>query len=974
MTVGTLRLDATTGAMPHGGKEMPPSPAQSSAPLGTMGARNPAAAPDDIDFPAIMELMTSRYTGELVDRHVAAIRKVCKTCCNGFLLKHLEPLVELLELVVDRISKGIYAFAPAMCDMIRVASLPFVSCKASDMISYGHHLPEFIKVLVSVLNYSLPPTEEDAAALGGPEALEEHRAVCERVRIEVAHTLACWSRFGLDEDNVEVKPHQPLIQAIADSGTPNLRVLWQSEVMHALATSFRSEDSPEAIVITLGAIRDMSLYRPLARQITSSGLILNLVQVIRVNLLGSDVLLVAAEVLWNVLELDWEGGAEALGQEEVIECFRSFMEAVLTRGYRFKDKIFRNDMMVLLMYISKREENRPLFASTGLLALLLSSALGEPERKALEEAGVLPELLGEGNVGHASSVGRRGSHGKGGGGMVVLTCAQEDMEFRMLLWGTLARCCSSQACAEIAVKCGFVQFLLTTVLEAHDGTSEQRQWSQEQRRKVQLEALSALFQLVQYMPDAFQEADGCASVLQLLHLTRSREVQKKCLNLLQVAVRQGPEFAKELGELGAVGQLVELFADKDNPMNSRQLCASVLAGLCAENEDNRREFRKKDGVEAIRAEVIYRPDETTDNHLFYTLCVVDCVWSAIVGTRKNEVRFLDAGGLFALLDVLEVAPLLLKRQIIGCLADLMQYRKAAKLFGQWNSQVTMKGAVKILLELWHSEQEAARSTSQDGVIRDLERPLNPQNGPNALPEGEREGDDDRPDTASSDSSLRSGSRASARFRQAKNFADTAASHASMRSTRNSVGVGDALAASNPSAANTFGASIRSEAVDATVIDKQDSRAKIFAVLRCVGFECQEILTVGERQQMEVVRMYPTATELEAWIEVRENLEARSLKPIKADLRWMTESIAERREQASNVQIVQKKLADELRAEEKASLHRFYEDVRSRAPMRRASSAKDDGSTSRAETPGGLAGGGGVEGAADELDGFSSDGF
>merc|ERR1712190_72216 len=137
-------------------------------------------------------------------------------------------------------------------------------------------------------------------------------------------------------------------------------------------------------------------------------------------------------------------------------------------------------------------------------------------------------------------------------------------------------------------------------------------------------------------------------------------------------------------------------------------------------------FRKKDGVEALREEVVYTPDETTDNHLFYTLCVVDCVWCAVVGTRKNEMRFLDAGGLFAMLDVLEVAPLLLKRQIIGCLADLMQYRKAAKLCMQWNSQVTMKGALKILLELWQSEQEAAGSMASDGVICDLERPLNPQ--------------------------------------------------------------------------------------------------------------------------------------------------------------------------------------------------------------------------------------------------------
>ena len=84
---------------------------------------------------------------------------------------------------------------------------------------------------------------------------------------------------------------------------------------------------------------------------------------------------------------------------------------------------------------------------------------------------------------------------------------------------------------------------------------------------MQLEALVALFQLVQYMPNAFLEAEGQhtdmksmtsqrigsgnSTVLHLLQATRSREVQKKSLHLLQVAVRMGKAFAEKLGELGA---------------------------------------------------------------------------------------------------------------------------------------------------------------------------------------------------------------------------------------------------------------------------------------------------------------------------------------------------------------------------------------------------------------------------------------
>merc|ERR1719401_1032910 len=129
---------------------------------------------------------------------------------------------------------------------------------------------------------------------------------------------------------------------------------------------------------------------------------------------------------------------------------------------------------------------------------------------------------------------------------------------------------------------------------------------------------------------------------------------------------------------------------------------------------------------------------------------------------------------------------------------------------------------------------------------------------------------------------------------------------------------------------------------ASMIERQDSRAKIYAVLRCVGFECQEALTIAERQQMELVKLYPTAAELETWIEVQENLENRCVKPIAADLNWIEDSITERKDNASKVQGVQRKLADELRDEELAGLNRFYEDIRDRAQFRKSANGRDEG--------------------------------
>merc|ERR1719163_1887130 len=135
---------------------------------------------------------------------------------------------------------------------------------------------------------------------------------------------------------------------------------------------------------------------------------------------------------------------------------------------------------------------------------------------------------------------------------------------------------------------------------------------------------------------------------------------------------------------------------------------------------------------------------------------------------------------------------------------------------------------------------------------------------------------------------------------------------------------------------------------APITDRQDCRAKIFSILSHIGFECHEALNIAERQQMELVKLYPDCVQLETWIKVQENLASKNVKPISADRKWIEDSIAERKAQTQWVLGVQQKLADERRSVEQASLHRFYEDIRSRAQFRRASAK--DGGASRLATP------------------------
>merc|ERR1719316_125321 len=141
---------------------------------------------------------------------------------------------------------------------------------------------------------------------------------------------------------------------------------------------------------------------------------------------------------------------------------------------------------------------------------------------------------------------------------------------------------------------------------------------------------------------------------------------------------------------------------------------------------------------------------------------------------------------------------------------------------------------------------------------------------------------------------------------------------------------------------------RPDDIGASITDRQDCRAKIFSILSCIGFECHEALNIAERQQMELVKLYPDCVQLETWIKVQENLAAKGIKPISADRKWIEDSIAERKAQTQWVLGVQQRLADERHSEEQASLHRFYEDIRNRAQFRRTS-AKEG--SSRLMTPG-----------------------
>jgi hypothetical protein len=296
--------------------------------------------------------------------------------------------------------------------------------------------------------------------------------------------------------------------------------------------------------------------------------------------------------------------------------------------------------------------------------------------------------------------------------------------------------------------------------------------------------------------------------------------------------------------------------------------------------------------------------------------VFDLVWSAVVGTRKNEKLFLNGGGFFNLLNILEIAPMVIKRQIIGCVADFIdspdQY--AGQLFVQWSSKISSRSALRIVMEIWHHDQKASDSLKEDGTIRNLEYPLNPKK-----------------------------ERAGLRDMRERQYSTGLLSRSPLMSSNTMGRVGstvgfksgdhprDILNQSTQINSYTMtGAVESSEEKRLAEAVREDCRARIYAIVSKIGYEGHEALTTEEMQAIELIRMLPDCMVLEKWMEVQNNLIATELKPVTSDRNWIQQSIEEQKTKTAWIESVQTQLMDQKYTEDYERLVHFYDDIRARA--------------------------------------------
>lgn len=187
------------------------------------------------------------------------------------------------------------------------------------------------------------------------------------------------------------------------------------------------------------------------------------------------------------------------------------------------------------------------------------------------------------------------------------------------------------------------------------------------------------------------------------------------------------------------------FNDQNAPASLRADAVCIMSKLCIGHEQNQATFRQVDGIVSLTTQVEQyargrqvAPREkkgglapgtfglsgsATEKVSPLLVGVVDCLWNSVAGNARSEARLLSTGGIDALLNLLEVCPILMRHQITGLLADLCENGRIVPYVKAWRSDRTMKTAVQLLMHLFEDEEVRLAFDRPDGVVTNLWEPL-----------------------------------------------------------------------------------------------------------------------------------------------------------------------------------------------------------------------------------------------------------
>lgn len=640
-----------------------------------------------MDINRIADLIEDKYSCNLVERHLHALKKLVKHYQFGFPIKDLVQVFKILNLCAEKVKDQI-AYVEPICNILELCGLPFLMEKSTDEPNFAQVVSESISQMGYLLR--IPNTE---------------------IRLQICDSIM--NLFCKESPRKEVEAFQGFFPT---SRSYNIQMIEESGVVETLVMGLTLVENEMKVKLRIiQALQCLS-----SSSVMNCNLMLNAQAANKICRSMNDpdpsgqLLFLSSEILWNLLEKASKG--ELVNQLRDFECMHALKEAFLNKminGHRHSDRQLRNDLLVIATILAEN----PLIpmVETGFTKELVVFA-------------VFPEVINDNPL-------IRG---------LKISSKNEDFEMKKIFFQLLVALTNDLASIQILSKGKVLPGLLHYVGENHK--SGIRGWSAAQFEELQLHALAALMALAPLMLEDYMAYQGNTQLILLLEWCVSKDPyfgkgnsfhangchgNKKaqmfhCLKLLRSMASLGEEAVnKSLFEQGALNQLVgSLEEDSEINLHMQTDILIILSCIC-ENDIHRKELFGAYGVEVLIKFLMIDPNKFYSGmgHNKLLLATVDCIWCCIVGCYTAEDAFLETGGIFLLLDLLESSLEYMHSLVLGTLVELCDNTKTIYHIKMWRGKNDLT-APCLLLYLWRHIEKGMR-VKRDGFgrILDTKKPL-----------------------------------------------------------------------------------------------------------------------------------------------------------------------------------------------------------------------------------------------------------
>ncbi|KNE54639.1 hypothetical protein AMAG_00600 [Allomyces macrogynus ATCC 38327] len=167
----------------------------------------------------------------------------------------------------------------------------------------------------------------------------------------------------------------------------------------------------------------------------------------------------------------------------------------------------------------------------------------------------------------------------------------------------------------------------------------------------------------------------------------------------------GASVQVKLGAIGLVQESIAILTRREPWVTEtlkRGVCQLINALCDHECRANQLLVAQTNGVFSLVQMLSCKSDHPQRQELL-RIAVLDAIWSAVCGCRHNEESFLEASGVYKLLDLLTHGERAVQSHVLSLVLELLENPKSRRHLVTWSSS-KYRNSVELLLELWRKEQ------------------------------------------------------------------------------------------------------------------------------------------------------------------------------------------------------------------------------------------------------------------------------